>query len=322
MNRRALLQATAALSAVGTAPALFTPALAKAPIRKTQAPGYYRMALGGFEITALSDGTIKLPMADLYRGMSSEDITEYLANHFQDVPTETSVNAYLVNTGERLVLVDAGSNDLMGPRLGKLRENLDASGVAPDQIDDVILTHIHPDHSGGLIFDGQMAFPNAVVHVNEREARFWLEREAAGDVDDELAQMLEQAEACLGPYVRADRFRTFADNASPLPGFGSTLRAGHTPGHSSIIAESSGQKIVFWGDIVHGDFLQYDHPEISFAADLDQDEARQARSAAFAEAADTGYLVAGAHHAFPGIGRVKRDATNYDWLAIPYSAEL
>lgn len=320
-TRRSLLKMSAGMAlAAGTMANAPLAALAKAPIVGTQLPGYYRIKLGNYEITALSDGTIELPLARLYENIEESEAEAILAGYFQPSPTEVSVNAYLVNTGDRLVLIDAGTGTLLGPSLGKLVANIEAAGYTAAQIDDVILTHIHSDHSGGLTVDGKRVFENAVVHVNRREVEFWLQADAAAKADPVLGPHIAQAEQSVSPYVAAGRLETFEDNETPIPGFASVLRTGHTPGHSSIVVESKGEKIVFWGDIVHGDVLQFDRPDVSIEFDVDQKQAAASRAVAFAEAADQKYLVAGAHHAFPGIGRVRRDETNYAWVPLSYSA--
>jgi len=317
-TRRSILKSTAALGLLAAFPGA---AFAKAPLIGTQVPGYYRMRLGDLEITALSDGTVPLPMAQIYQGLSEADIGAYLNGHFITEQSELSVNAYLVNTSERLVLIDAGTGDIMGPSLGKLVAHIEAAGYRADQIDDVILTHVHADHSGGLTTaDGARVYKNAVLHVNETEAAFWLEASPETAADATLGPQIVQAHANLDPYVAADKFRTFANNASPLPGIGSVHRPGHTPGHSAIVLESSGEKLVIWGDIAHGDALQFDQPEVTVSFDVDQSRAVATRALAFAEAADQAYLVAGSHHAFPGIGHIRRDETNYDWVPLSYRA--
>ena len=321
-TRRSLLINTAGFAvAAGTVAAFPAGVFAKAPIVGTQAAGFYRIKLGDYEITALSDGTVKLPMSKIYRNMDEKEIGTYLTDRFQSSSSDTSVNAFLVNTGGRLVLIDTGTGDLMGPALGKLATNIRAAGYNVSDIDDVILTHIHADHSGGLVANGSRVYENAVLHVNQREAKFWLNADAKAKTDKVLGPQIAQAEKCVGPYVDAGKFETFDDNGTPVAGFGTILLAGHTPGHSGIVVESNSEKIVFWGDIAHGDVLQYDHPEVTVEFDVDQSAAASTRAAAFAEAADQRYLVAGAHHAFPGIGHVRRDESNYDWVPLVYRAQ-
>ncbi len=120
---------------------------AAAPKQHFQSPGFYRMALGDLEITALSDGTLPLPIPEMYRDVTAEQAAQLLRAAYRDIPTDTSVNAFLVNDGHRLVLIDAGSGNYLGAEAGQLFANLEASGYKASQIDHVILTHIHTDHS-------------------------------------------------------------------------------------------------------------------------------------------------------------------------------
>ena len=115
---------------------------------KTMAPGFYRMMLGDFEITALSDGTVNLPVDKILTGIKPAEVNKALAKQGLKAPLETSVNGYLVNTGEKLVLIDAGASNLFGPTLGKLVANLKAAGYTPEQVDEIYITHLHPDHVG------------------------------------------------------------------------------------------------------------------------------------------------------------------------------
>lgn len=138
-TRRSVLKGTLSLMLAPTAMTTLAPpgAAAKAQQVKIQAPGYYRMMLGDFEITALSDGTAKFPAETLYAG-AKDQVAALLAKAFLDSPVELSVNAFLVNTNERLVLIDAGAGGFFGPALGKLVPNLVAAGYQPEQIDDII----------------------------------------------------------------------------------------------------------------------------------------------------------------------------------------
>lgn len=317
-SRRSILKGV--LSGIIAAPFVApSPAFAKAPYAAVQAPGFYRLKIGSVEVTALSDGTVALPLAKLYTNTSQQHAQSVLKDAFLPELVPTSVNAFLVNNGDRLVLIDAGTGAYLGPSLGKLVANIEASGYKVDDIDDVILTHIHTDHSGGLMSNGKRTFPNATLRVNEREAKFWLSPENARAATGIVKQHFREADQCVTPYVKAGKFETFADSAAPIPGLGSILYAGHTPGHSAITLESEGQKIVFWGDITHGDILQFDEPGIAIEFDIDQKAAVDARNIAFRQAVAGKYLVAGAHIAFPGIGHVRKDSTNCDWLPVNYS---
>src|SRR6188474_501778 len=119
--------------------ASFSMATAAAPQLKTSAPGYYRMMLGDFEVTALSDGTVDLKMADLLTNIPTARIHSALAKQHLKDPVEVSVNAYLIITGSKLVLIDAGSGTFFGPTVGKLMANLRASGYQPEQVDEIYI---------------------------------------------------------------------------------------------------------------------------------------------------------------------------------------
>jgi len=131
---------------------------AAAPQVGTQAPGFYRMALGDFEVTALFDGAIDLDVKQLLTNVKPAQVDKLMKQSFAKTPLRTSVNGYLVNTGSKLVLVDTGAAGLFGPTLGKLMDNLKAAGYQPEQVDAVLITHLHPDHVGGAMAAGQRAF--------------------------------------------------------------------------------------------------------------------------------------------------------------------
>ena len=139
---------------------------AAAPQVKTQAPGYYRTMLGEFEVTALSDGTVPLPVDTLLTRTTKAHADQALARGFLKSPVDTSVNGYLINTGSKLVLIDTGAAKLFGPTLGNLVDNLKAAGYQPEQVDEIYITHMHADHVGGLMAGEKMAFPNAIVRAD------------------------------------------------------------------------------------------------------------------------------------------------------------
>jgi glyoxylase-like metal-dependent hydrolase (beta-lactamase superfamily II) len=320
-TRRSVLKAAFGLLAASSGAALpFHAVHAAAPFVRRQAPAFYRMPLGGIEVTALSDGTLPVPLEKLFNNTTPEHISSVLRSSFLTSLVDLSVNAYLLNTGSRLVLIDAGTGELLGPRLGHLVTNLRAAGYAPEQIDDIILTHIHADHSGGLSIGGNAVFPNAIVHVSKRDADYWLNPENLKQASKTQRKSFVEAVTSLRPYVETGRMQVFDDNAEPLPGFGSILRPGHTPGHSSIIVESQGETLVFWGDITHGDAVQFNEPDISIDFDIDSKAAAATRRTAFVDAAEHGYWVAGAHLPFPGIGHVKADSDEFGWVPVNYSA--
>lgn len=311
-----LMTATALAGAV-----LFTPlAQAGAPMVKTPAPGFYRMMVGDFEVTALSDGTVALPVDKLLTNTTPGKVGAALGKSFLKPPVETSVNAYLVNTGDKLVLVDTGASGLFGPTLGNLLANLKAAGYQPEQVDAVVITHMHADHVGGLMSGGQMAFPNATVHADQRDADFWLSTANMEKAPAESKGFFQGAMASLNPYVAAGRFKPFNGNTDLLPGIKAQAAHGHTPGHSTFVIESKGQKMVMWGDLMHVAAVQFEEPSVTITFDSDSKAAAVQRKKAYADAAKNGYWVAATHLSFPGIGHIRRDgARGYRFVPANYS---
>lgn len=293
-------------------------AYAAAPMVKTSAPAYYRSMLGAFEVTALSDGTIKLPVDKIL--MEPEQKTrEVLAKSFLLAPLETSVNVYLVNTGNKLILIDAGTGSLFGPSLGKLIANLRASGYEPSQIDDIYLTHLHPDHAGGLMINGEMVFSNANIHVNQAEADYWLDQKNMEQAPADSIAFFQGAMASVNPYKAANKLRTFSKDGELLPGLTAHSTQGHTTGHTSYLLESQGEKMLVVGDLIHVAAVQLDKPEVTVTFDSHAKEASAMRQKIFAKAAKDGVIVAATHIQFPGMGRLKKTDASYQWVPVNFT---
>jgi glyoxylase-like metal-dependent hydrolase (beta-lactamase superfamily II) len=314
MTRQFKHTALAALAAALIA----VPAFAAAPMAKTPAPGYFRMMLGDFEITAINDGTVDLPVDKVLQGVKPGALDTALAKSFLKNPLETSVNAFLVNTGSKLILVDAGAAGLFGPTLGKFVANLKAAGYQPEQIDEIYVTHMHADHVGGLVANGQPVFPNATVRAQKQESDYWLSQ-ANMDKNPAKADGFKGAMASLNPYVKTGKFQPFEGNVELTPGVSSRSGKGHTPGHASYVVESKGQKLVLIGDLIHVGAVQFDHPEITVSFDSDPKAAAAERKQAFDAAARGRYLVGAAHLQFPGIGHLEKDGKRYQFIPVNYT---
>ncbi len=303
--------------------ATFSPtAAAEAPMVKTQAPGYYRMMLGDFEVTAISDGTVKLPVRDLLTNTTPAKVDAALKRAAIAYPVETSVNAYLINTGSKLVLVDTGAAGLFGPTLGNLLTNLKASGYQPEQIDEIYITHMHPDHVGGLMSGGAVAFPNATLRIDKADTDFWLSEANMKAAPKDSQGFFQGAMASVNPYVAAGKLKTFTGGVELVPGIRSQATHGHTAGHSVFIVESKGEKLVLWGDLMHVAAVQFDNPAVTIKFDSDSKPAAKERAKAYAAAAKGGYIVGVSHISFPGLGRVRANAggKGYTWIPVNYSS--
>jgi hypothetical protein len=189
------------LAALLAAGAIAPTAQAAAPMVKSQAPGFYRIMLGDFEVTPLNDGTVDLPMDQLLK-QNADTTRATLGKNFLKVPTETSDNAFLINTGSKLVLVDTGAGTLFGPTLGKLVLNLKAAGYQPEQVDEIYITHMHPDHVGGLSSNGKPVFANALVRAGKADADFWLSQANLDKAPADKKGTFQGAMASLTPTSR------------------------------------------------------------------------------------------------------------------------
>jgi glyoxylase-like metal-dependent hydrolase (beta-lactamase superfamily II) len=296
-------------------------AYAGAPQVKAQAPGFYRMMLGDFEITALSDGTAALPMSKLLTNTTPAKVQKALARSYLKDPVETSVNGYLINTGEKLVLVDTGAAGLFGPTLGNLVANLKAAGYQPEQVDEVYITHMHADHVGGLMAGDKLAFPNATVRADKRDADYWLSQANMDAAPEQAKGFFKGAMASINPYVAAGKFKPFDGATELVPGIKAVASRGHTPGHSVYVVESKGQKLVLWGDLMHAAAVQFPDPSVTIQFDTDPKAAAAARKKAYADAAKNGYWVAAAHLPFPGVGHLRAEGKGgYVWVPANYTS--
>jgi len=316
---RMRLPALILAAGLGLAAAVPLVSLADAPLARQQAPGFHRTMVGDFEVTVLSDGTLKLPVLGILRGDAAQN-REALRRSFLPDEVETSVNAFLVNTGTRLVMIDAGAGTFFGPSLGRLLANLRAAGYRPEQVDEIYVTHMHGDHVGGLAADGARAFPNAVLRIDKRDTDYWLSETNMNAAPENARGFFRTAMATVNPYLQAGKLRTFEGSTELVPGVRAQSAYGHTPGHTVYVVESKGEKLVLWGDLMHVAAVQFPNPGVTIAFDTDNAQAAAARAQAYADAARNGYLVGAAHLAFPGIGRLAADGSGYRFVPLNYSS--
>lgn len=317
MPKRPLLAAALAACCL-SAPVAFAQQPAPAPVMSKPQAGWLRVMVGDAEVTALSDGILTLDPGIL-TGATPAEVEQHLQNaHMRGHPLHTSVNAYLIRHAGRLVLVDAGAGGMFGPTAAKLLASLRAAGFAPEQVTDVLITHLHPDHVGGLVAGDKRVFPNATVRADKRDTDFWLSAEQMAAAPEDARGFFKMAQAALAPYEKTAKLAPFEGTLELAPGIRSQPAPGHTPGHSFYVLESKGQKLVFWGDLMHVEEVQFPAPQVTVSFDSDSPAARGQRLKAFADAAEKGYLVAVAHVTFPGIGRLAKEGTGYRWWPLRY----
>jgi glyoxylase-like metal-dependent hydrolase (beta-lactamase superfamily II) len=315
----AMLAAASAAKAASPSPAA-QGVHASAGWEAQQAPGFYRFRLGDFRVTVLSDGTYPLDVSEVMS--EPEKVRSEMAKSHQALPVELSINCFLIDTGDKKILVDAGAGELFGSTSGHLVANLRAAGYSPESIDAVLLTHIHGDHSGGLSVGGQRVFPNATVYVDRRDPDYWLNAESVSKAPANRKPMFVQAHQTVDPYVRAGKLHRFDGAMELFPGVRSITEYGHTPGSIAYMIESRGEHLLLWGDIVHAAEVQFRDPTITIDFDVDRRAAIATRKRVFADAAEQGYLVGGQHISFPGVGHLRAEQSGFSWVPVPYTVIL
>ncbi|WP_180028053.1 MBL fold metallo-hydrolase [Acinetobacter sp. YH16032] len=292
--------------------------------QQKQVSGYYHHQIGNTQITALLDGTNYLNPS-MFKGLSDSEKTEILKKYaaVNDKGIQTSVNAFLINTGNQLLMVDSGAASCFGAHLGSIYNNLKASGYEHTQVYGIFLTHLHPDHVCGISNNGVANYPNATLHISKTEYDYWLSpntvKKLPKDKQAGFLGTVEKIKAALAPYEKAKKIKVFSDKSLRFGDVEFKPSFGHTPGHYSFKLKADDQDVVFIGDIVHSHTLQFDKPETAIEFDIDPQTAIQTRLKHFAEYAKDGQLIAAPHLPFPGIGHIySKDGQSYQWMPVHF----
>ena len=289
-------------------------ALAHAPQAGKQAqPGFYRFKLGAIEITVISDGTLAFPAETLW-GDRAEDARGLLTSTFHTPrPVGLQINTVLVNTGDKVVLIDAGCGvDKFQDTTGALLGNLAAAGYAPRDIDMILFTHFHFDHLWGISDreNASLLFPAAEFVASETEVAFWSDPDLAEKLPPAQQPRITQTNLKLA----SPRLRLIKAGAEAAPGVTTFNTAGHTPGHISVHISSGSEELLLTGDVVVDSEVSFLHPEWPFGFDIDAQLGTKTRVAFLDRAAADKTLVGSYHLPFPGFGHVVREGSGYRWL--------
>src|SRR6201996_7626248 len=318
LNRRQLL---AGAAVAGAATALGLPAVeAAAPSAGAQAPGFYRYKVGDYECTSINDGARSFPLPDKFvvnvakdEALAAADAA-YMPKGMVTIP----FNPQLINTGKKLVLIDTGNGvanlEPSKGAVGRTLQNLAAAGagVDPKNIDVILLSHLHPDHTNGIrAADGSLAFPNAEIMVPAVDWAFWTSEENASKA---------QSNEMMKNYF-ANVKKTFAGLESKVtkyewgkevaPGITSIAAPGHTPGHSAFAIASGDAKILIQSDVTNIPGFSLKNRDGHGAYATDPDLAQTTRHKFYDMAAAEKATVVGFHFTFPSIGHVEKDGTGY-----------
>src|SRR5467141_1071773 len=319
-KRKSMRFVAALLALLASFAAVPNAALDAAPQHRDQAPGFYRLKVGDLEVTALFD---RHRVFDPHWLNGTKATMDGVANALHDDPRllDVSDEGFLVNTGKKLILVDAGAGTWWGGGvLGRLAGSLRSAGYTPEEVDIVLVTHLHSDHVGGLTTqDGKRVFPNADVYVAKAESDFWLSPEIAAQAPKDAQPFFQSAQAIAAPYIKAGKWHTFGGSETIVDAMQLVPLPGHTPGHTGYEFSSKGQKILFWGDIVHALRVQLQHPEVTAIFDIDQTAAAATRNQLLPELARGDVLIAGPHMPFPALGRLRKEASGHSWAPVVFT---
>jgi glyoxylase-like metal-dependent hydrolase (beta-lactamase superfamily II) len=297
------------------------PVWASAPMAKSQAPGFHRMMLGDFEITALNDGVVAYPTARVLPTATRQQIEQGLSENGLTDPVGMSYNAFLINTGSKLVLIDTGTGGKLDDQpefhgTGHLMANLRAAGYQPEQVDEVYITHLCPDHVGGLTIGAERAFPNAMLRAPKDEVDIFLHPDKAPAWTRSWIPFWKDL---FAPYIEAGKFKAFDEDIVLTPGIRALATHGHAPGHTSYVVESKGQSLIVMGDLVLMGALQFANPSLGSSFDANPKAAAEQRLRVFKMATETDCWVAGGHLSFPGIGHIRAAQDRYFWIPLNYA---
>jgi len=309
VSRRHLLGTGAAALA---APMILSaaPRVALAQSTAPRFQGVQRRRIGDVTVHALSDGFLQLDQS-VFPAVDGEQFAEaHRADFTTTEAVNTAVNAYLIEAGDELILVDSGAGVLFGETLGRLPQALAAAGVDPAAIGHIFVTHLHGDHVGGLTQDGAAVFPNARMIVHQADVDFWLNPDVRASAPDGMDPFFAMAVNSAAPYQEAMHVVS-GQQADILPGLTAIHLPGHTPGHMGLHIESGDQRLLIWADIIHNQALQFADPSITLSFDVDQEQAAATRAQVMDMVATDRLLVAGSHLDFPSFGHVDALSTGY-----------
>lgn len=333
MKRRSLLKTTSLLGLTGLIP--FFPAAAKASgiipadVAPDAAPGrsaFRRFPLGDLELTIVSDGNIIMSPIQPFIAPDAppEKIKALLEESFR--PTdhlELGINILVIKKPGKLILVDTGMGvnaaepGEKGVTNGVMSQNLQAAGFAPGDFTDVIITHAHPDHIGGLLTkSGDLAFPAAKIHLCKIEFDYWTSANpdfSKSRVDPKMIGPMSGA--IKGMLLKLQpHFEFFNPGDKLFDCISLELAAGHTPGHTLVHIYSGSNTLVHVADLVHSDVLLFPHPEWGFFGDSDFKMGGETRRKVLAGLAASRTRVMAYHLAWPGLGHVRTKGEGFEWV--------
>lgn len=281
-------------------------------------PSRYALKIGEIDVLVVSDGVLPLPTATL----ATNADPDVRAAWFQDMflPPDAfdwPLNVLVVRSGERTILVDAGlGGQFPGfPRAGQFPKRLEAAGIDLSSITDVVVTHMHMDHVGGLLVDDvkERLRPDVRIHVAAAEVAFWTQPDFSHTSMPGPVPGVLRSTARRFASEYQSQLRIFEEQHEVAPGVLVWRTGGHTPGHSVVRLTSGGDRLTFLGDAIFP--VGFEHPDWHNGFEHDPEESVRVRVRLLREAVASGELLVAAHLPFPSVGRVAVDGDAFRWVA-------
>lgn len=283
--------------------------------------GIYTIELGDIQIKVVTDGHLLVNpvQAEFAQHIDSIKVANLLKKNFAaSDEVDLAMNILLLKTPDRLILIDSGAGDEFGSQCGRLYGNLKYVGINPDSITDIVLTHAHPDHIGGLTDrEGHIRYPNADIHISKEEYDFWMSESPdfskSTMTDKEHIKMLVDV-AKRNLQHSAPKIHSFMAGETLLECLQTIPAPGHTPGHIALRIFSGDDELYHIADVVHSEIISFEHPEWIYNSDTDHSLGIETRKRMLKQLAGSKALFFAYHLPWPGLGHVKYEGNHYKWI--------
>ena len=282
-------------------------------------PSRYALRIGEIDALVVSDGVLPLPTATMATNADPAELANWLKHMFMPPDAfDWPLNVMAARSGDQTILIDAGlGGQFPGfPRAGQFPQRLASAGIELESVTDVIITHMHMDHVGGLLVDDvkERLRPDVRIHVSAAEVAFWTSPDFSNTVMPKPVPGVLRSTATSFYNEYRDRLRIFEDRYEVAPGVIVRLTGGHTPGHAVVDLVSGGERLMFAGDAMFP--VGFDHPDWQNGFEHDPEESVRVRVGLFRELAENGGLLAAAHLPFPSVGHVAVDGDAFRFVPV------